>query len=80
MARELKAVSFLLVLSLILSLGSVDIIEARSFSKLKLDGSYIRREGFFEGVPFEAIKESGPSPGQGNKFMDSRGTHGDSNK
>ncbi|KAJ0097677.1 hypothetical protein Patl1_28607 [Pistacia atlantica] len=46
---------------------------------LKLDGSNIRRESFFEGVSLGAIEESGPSPGQGNKFTDSRGTHGCTN-
>ncbi|KAJ0097674.1 hypothetical protein Patl1_28604 [Pistacia atlantica] len=78
MARELKAVNFLLIISLLLSLGSVN-IEAPSLSMLKLDGSNIRRESFFEGVSLGAIEESGPSPGQGNKFMDSRGTHGCTN-
>ncbi|KAH7566640.1 hypothetical protein JRO89_XS08G0206900 [Xanthoceras sorbifolium] len=67
--RQLKAFSFLLILTLLLLLGSVS--EARPFNILKLDGSKMRNKSFFDGLSLGAIKQSGPSPGVGNKFTDS---------
>lgn len=78
MARELKAVSFLLSIFLILSLGSVN-TEARLMNTLKVDASKVKKEGFVKGLSLGAIKESGPSPGQGNQFTDSRGAQGSIN-
>uniref|UniRef100_A0AB39A383 PAMP-induced secreted peptide n=1 Tax=Vitis vinifera TaxID=29760 RepID=A0AB39A383_VITVI len=66
MARALKFVSFLF---LVLVLNSIA-IHGRPFNVLKkprgLDGEEMR--GFFDGLSLGAIKQSGPSPGNGHKF------------
>lgn len=69
MARGFKLFNFLLVLVLVL-LGSSS--EARPLSILKSDGSRVWDKGFFDGLSLGAIKQSGPSPGQGNKYIDSQ--------
>ncbi len=71
MARGLKHFSFLLVLVLVLVLlGSSS--GARPLNILKSDGSRVWDKGFFDGLSLGAIKQSGPSPGQGNKYTDSQ--------
>ncbi len=72
MAREMKSfISLLIILVLLLSFKS----EARPFNILK-SGSHhhqgIESKGFFVGLYLGAIKQSGPSPGQGNKFTDAQ--------
>lgn len=70
MAREFKLFSFLFVLLLLL-LGSTT--QARPINILKWDRPrIIEDKGFFDGLFLGAIKQSGPSPGQGNKYTDSQ--------
>lgn len=68
MARERKLLGFFFVLLLLLQ-GSLT--QARPFNILKSDRGRIGGTGFFDGLSLGAIKKSGPSPGDGNKFKDS---------
>ncbi|KAF9678550.1 hypothetical protein SADUNF_Sadunf07G0046400 [Salix dunnii] len=68
MAREGKLFGLFFVLLLLLH-GSLT--QARPFNILKSDRIRVRGTGFFDGLSLGAIKQSGPSPGGGNKFTDS---------
>ncbi|KAF3971223.1 hypothetical protein CMV_005161 [Castanea mollissima] len=53
-------------------------VEARPFNILKAHNHHHRHhvgignKGFFDGLYLGAMKQSGPSPGQGNKFTDAQ--------
>ncbi|KAJ6378507.1 hypothetical protein OIU78_028697 [Salix suchowensis] len=68
MAREGNLFGFFIVLLLLLH-GSLT--RARPFDILKSDRIRVRGAGFFDGLSLGAIKQSGPSPGGGNKFTGS---------
>ncbi|EEF37427.1 conserved hypothetical protein [Ricinus communis] len=74
MARGLEILSFLFVLFLVL-VGSTT--EARPLNILEPHHRpRMMDKGFFDGLSIGAIKQSGPSPGAGNKYTDSRGFGG----
>ncbi|OWM65660.1 hypothetical protein CDL15_Pgr017157 [Punica granatum] len=71
-----RSFGFFFFFLLLLSFMSSNVIEARPFNIMKQgprSGNVLKyREGFFNGLALGAIKQSGPSPGQGNKFVDYR--------
>ncbi|KAK2657554.1 hypothetical protein Ddye_010606 [Dipteronia dyeriana] len=73
MARSL----FLFIL-LLNSIFVIDRTEARPFNIIMVPKTNVRcneggLDGFFGGLSLGAIKQSGPSPGEGHKFTDSLG-------
>ncbi|XP_050204230.1 PAMP-induced secreted peptide 2 [Mercurialis annua] len=64
MAKESNLFSLFFVLLIVLA--GISTAEARPLNMLELD------KGLFDGLCLGAIKQSGPSPGVGNKFTDSR--------
>lgn len=71
MIREVTKFSSFLLILLIMFFSSKS--EARHFVVLRSEhrGNGHSYEGFSGGFNLGAIKQSGPSPGQGNKFTDS---------
>ncbi|KAJ9170635.1 hypothetical protein P3X46_018729 [Hevea brasiliensis] len=74
MGRGLKHLSFLLlvVLVLVLVLFRPSKTEARPLNIMESNRAMIWDKSFFDGLSLGAIKQSGPSPGQGNKYTDSQ--------
>ncbi|KDP32002.1 hypothetical protein JCGZ_12463 [Jatropha curcas] len=70
MARDFLNYLVRCFLFVLLFLGSKT--QARPLNTLESHGPRVRDKGFFDGLFLGAIKQSGPSPGQGNRLTDSR--------
>ncbi|GLT78857.1 hypothetical protein SLA2020_503760 [Shorea laevis] len=71
MAREFKSFSFWLILIIIFFQSFVSTTKARPIINI-VDHLRPRNKGFFKGFSLEAVKQSGPSPGEGIKFAEKR--------
>jgi len=74
MATMLKSLSFFVILLIVNSLFFMETTEARPFNTMKSRNSAASRaiESFFDGLSLGEIKQSGPTPGVGNGFTNSK--------